>query len=72
MSGPPPGDRNHEPLPGSAYTVGAVPNCNLPADLSKPGHYPVEAVCRCGEVIRCERVEQSGWSHTGRRAGGTI
>jgi hypothetical protein len=37
------------------------------ADLTRPSHYPVEAVClECGQPIRCERWFLGGWEHIKR------
>jgi hypothetical protein len=61
--------------PGSAYTVGARPNCGRPASLRNPEHYPVEAVCAgCGRVVRREAPAPGvyDWPHTGRKPGDTI
>lgn len=60
------------PRPGTAYTMRG-PNTGLPADLRNLYHYPVEAVCSCGEMIRCEYMLPLGpgadWKHLGRRPG---
>jgi hypothetical protein len=53
------------PADGTAYSV----RTQLPANLKNPQSYPAEAVCTCGQVIRCESVRAAGWSHTGRMAG---
>ena len=58
---------------GSAYSV-AGPNTGLPANLRRPGDYPVEALCAvsgCGQVVRREKPEPGhlDWAHTGRMAG---
>ena len=38
-----------------------------PADLTRPSHYPVEALClECGQPIRCERWFRSEWVHLER------
>jgi hypothetical protein len=40
-----------------------------PADLMRPGHYPVEAICKeCRGMIRSESFSD-GWVHTGRKPG---
>jgi hypothetical protein len=54
----------HAPVKDSCYTL-----TGLRARLDRARDYPVEAVCRCGEVIRCESPRQQGWAGTGRRAG---
>lgn len=59
----------HAPVDGTAYSVGVQANTGQPADLRRSGHYPVEAHCECGEMIRCDRIEQAGWTGTGRRPG---
>lgn len=55
----------HMPVDGTCYSV----DTGLLADLRRSGHYPVEAHCECGEMIRCDRIEQAGWTGTGRRPG---
>lgn len=61
------------PQEGSAYSAGEQPNTGQPASLLNPHHYPIEGICvTCGEVIRCERLLQSGWVHTGRKPGDPI
>jgi hypothetical protein len=48
------------PKPGSARRV----RDGEPADLTKPSHYPVEAICIvCGQPIRTERWLLAGWRH---------
>ncbi len=56
------------PQPGTAYSTSGV-NTGLPAELTNPVHYPIEALCQCNQVIRCERWFQAPWTHTGRRPG---
>lgn len=47
------------PARGSARQLDGTP-----ADLTRPSHYPVEALCLvCGQPIRCERWFLSGWEH---------
>jgi hypothetical protein len=37
------------------------------ANLTRPSHYPVEALClECGQPIRCERWFLGGWVHIER------
>lgn len=58
-------------VPGSAYSMKG-PNTGQPANLRKPEHYPVEALCRgCRRVVRREKPEPGrlDWNHTGRKAG---
>ena len=39
------------PVKGSARQLDGTP-----ADLTRPSHYPIEALClECGRPIRCER-----------------
>lgn len=47
-----PGEPEHEhaPIPGTIYSAGPS-RAGLPADLRYRNHYPVEAVCSCGEPI---------------------
>jgi hypothetical protein len=48
------------PEPGSALRV----RDGEPADLTKPSHYPVVAVClACGRPIRTERWLLAEWRH---------
>lgn len=69
-----PAGAGHEALPqrGTAYST-AGSNTGLPADLTFFWHYPVEALCTCGEMIRCEQFlsigDQGEWVHTGRKPG---
>lgn len=56
---------------GSAYSVSGR-NTGLPADLAKPWHYPVRAVCGiCGLVVSREEmaVERQDWVHADRKPG---
>jgi hypothetical protein len=57
-----PGDHDPAPLPGSCRQLdGSEP------DLSRPSHYPVEAVCLiCGQPVRCERWFRAPWRHVER------
>jgi hypothetical protein len=49
------------PVKGSARQLDGTP-----ADLTRPSHYPVEALCLvCGREIRCDRWLRSDWYHTG-------
>lgn len=67
---PVPGDPDHEhaPIPGTIYSVSG-----LPANLNYRGHYPVEAHCSCGMMIRLEHFVMIGeggeWQSTGRKPG---
>lgn len=56
-----------EPVEGSVYSLRG-PNALLPANLMNRHHYPVEAVCGCGGMIRSEEFADR-WRHTGRMAG---
>lgn len=61
----------HETLivPGSAY-MERIPNRE--ANLRRPEHYPVTAICQvCGGVVRREAMDPGAldWAHTGRQAG---
>lgn len=69
-----PGDGGHEaePVSGTVYTVGPKRNSGQPANLLNPDHYPATALCRCGEIIRIDRLEQRGWVHTGRLPGDSL
>ena len=62
-------EHEHAPKPGTAYSASG-----LPANLSFKGHYPVEAHCSCGFMIRLEHIglpgDGSKWQSTGRRPGG--
>jgi hypothetical protein len=50
------------PLRGSARQLDGTP-----ADLNRPVHYPVEAIClECGQPIRCERYFLAPWAHIAR------
>ncbi len=50
------------PLEGSARRLDGQP-----ADLTRPTHYPVEAICaECGQPVRCERWFLSEWRHIDR------
>lgn len=75
MTGP--AGTGHEAVPqrGTAYSVEGS-NTGLPADLLSPFDYPVEALCRCGEMIRCEQWLSIGgrgeWVHTGRKPGDPV
>jgi len=55
-------------VPDSAYRVGAGNGAGVKAILVNAWHYPVEALCGCGGVIRKEEIG-CGWYHTGRDAG---
>lgn len=63
------GCTDHEilPKPDTCYSVSGI-NTNLQATLTNQLHYPVEAICRCGMMIRAEHVHDD-WQHTGRRPG---
>jgi hypothetical protein len=55
-----PSDHDITPVAGSARRV----RDGEPADLTRPAHYPVEAVCMvCGQPVRCERWLLSAWYH---------
>lgn len=42
------------------------------ADLMRPDHYPVEAICvECRGIIRSENYHD-GWVHTGRMSGQSL
>lgn len=60
------------PRPGTAYTMEGF-NAARPANLRNPLHYPVEGICSCGEMIRCEYMLPLGpganWEHLGRKPG---
>ena len=59
---------NHDITPaiGSARRV----RDGKPADLTRPTHYPVTAVCMiCGQSVRCERWLLAEWRHTGPEPG---
>lgn len=68
-TGPPPW-QGHEgaPLEGTAYSV-AGPNTGLPADTARSTHYPIEGICRCGEMVRAVDLRQERWEHLGRKPG---
>jgi hypothetical protein len=74
LSAVPGEDHETVPQPGSAYSMGGA-NTGLPADLRWSAHYPVEAICLCGEMIRCERDlrlspgDPGDWVHLGRKPG---
>ena len=56
---------------GSAYSM-AGPNTGQEANLRKPGHYPVEAICSvCKGVVRREKPApgQIDWMHLDRMPG---
>jgi hypothetical protein len=57
-------DHDHDPapLPGSCRQLDGSE-----ADLTRPSHYPVEALCAtCGQPIRCERWFRAPWRHVAR------
>ena len=58
-----PPDGNHEivPEPGT-FTTAVGYNAGKPADLQNSDHYPVEATCRCGWIIRSDHFYAS-WYH---------
>jgi hypothetical protein len=48
------------PEPGTARRL----RDGQPADLTRPSHYPVEAICTvCSQPIRCERWLRAEWRH---------
>lgn len=59
----------HEIVPqrGTAYSVGPSFAGNR-ADLRNALHYPVEAVCLCGQRIVCDRLVLGGWRHEERKS----
>jgi hypothetical protein len=68
VNGPGPAVTGHMAMPadGTAYTVDG-PLTGRPADLRLMRSYPCEALCSCGEMIRCDSLQAAGWSHTGRK-----
>jgi len=62
---PAPGERaDHEvtPVAGSARLLDGTP-----ADLTRPPHYPCEAVCtECGGPVRCDRWFRASFYHIAR------
>jgi hypothetical protein len=68
-----PGPDPHELLikPGSAWSVGTGPNTGKLANLDFPWHYPVEAECVCGLMVRREKPApgQLDWMHLERKPG---
>jgi hypothetical protein len=59
--------KGHEIVPQrrTAYSIGPRYAGN-PADLRNALHYPVEAVCRCGKRIVCDRMILGEWRHEER------
>jgi hypothetical protein len=62
-----------EPKPGTLYSVEGI-NTGLEANPDYPTHYPMEAFCSCGEIVRRVWYPEFGhagfWTHTGRMPGG--
>jgi hypothetical protein len=56
------------PRPGTVYSVGTGRNTGQPADLDLSSHYPAEAFCACGMIIRIQ-ARGGQWQHTGRAPG---
>ena len=55
-------------VPDSAYRTGHGNATGTMAILANPWHYPVEALCQCSQVVRCEALGED-WVHAGRMAG---
>jgi hypothetical protein len=66
-------EHEHAPMPDTIYSVDR--RAGRPADLRYRDHYPVEAICECGLVIRLEHLVAIGpggeWQSTGRKPGET-
>jgi hypothetical protein len=55
------------PEPGTIRSADGI-NKGHTAVTANSDHYPVEALCHCGQVIRKDRLLLAGWYHIGEPA----